>query len=194
MFRRKKDLDDEDLNPMTPEPSQPSLDTTRGPATRTPMPQPSLQSTGLAASNPMNAAPAMPPRAPMPSAPTRPAAPAVSRASGAEAETKRLIVGRDIMLSGKITSCDRLIVEGRVEADLVDTKAIEIAPSGFFKGDAEIEHAEIAGRFEGAIIVRQRLLIRATGKVAGTIRYGTIEIEAGGEISGDIQVASAPAS
>ena len=30
--------------------------------------------------------------------------------------------------------------------------------------------------------------IRSTGKVTGTIRYGTVEIEAGGEISGDVQV------
>ena len=31
------------------------------------------------------------------------------------------------------------------------------------------------------------LLIKATGKVSGTIRYGQIEIECGGQISGDIQ-------
>jgi len=30
-------------------------------------------------------------------------------------------------------------------------------------------------------------LIRSTGKVTGTIRYGQIEIECGGQISGDIQ-------
>ena len=53
---------------------------------------------------------------------------------------------------------------------------------------AEIDQAEIAGRFEGTITVRQRLFIRSTGKVVGTIRYGTVEIEAGGEIAGDVQV------
>jgi cytoskeletal protein CcmA (bactofilin family) len=30
-------------------------------------------------------------------------------------------------------------------------------------------------------------LIKATGRVSGTIRYGQIEIECGGQISGDIQ-------
>src|SRR5437016_55931 len=33
-------------------------------------------------------------------------------------EAKRLIVGRDIVLNGAINSCDKLIVEGRVEASL----------------------------------------------------------------------------
>jgi hypothetical protein len=44
-----------------------------------------------------------------------------------------------------------------------------------------------SGRFEGDLIVRNRLLIKATGRVSGTIRYGQIEIECGGQIFGDIQ-------
>ncbi|MBI3709760.1 MAG: polymer-forming cytoskeletal protein [Proteobacteria bacterium] len=105
-----------------------------------------------------------------------------------EGETKKLIVGREICLSGEITSCDRLVVEGKVEATLTESRAIEIAEPGYFKGSAEIESAEIAGRFEGTLNVRDRLFIRSTGRVSGQVRYGQIEIEPGGEISGDIQV------
>ncbi len=36
-------------------------------------------------------------------------------------------------------------------------------------------------------------MIRATGRVVGTIRYGQIEIECGGQISGDIQAQPAAA-
>ncbi|MBI3453342.1 MAG: polymer-forming cytoskeletal protein [Rhodospirillales bacterium] len=107
-----------------------------------------------------------------------------------ESEGKKLIVGREICLSGQITSCERLIVEGQVEAALSESRLVEIAETGFFKGTAEIETAEIAGRFEGSITVRERLFIRSTGRVHGTIRYGQIEIEPGGEISGDVQVVS----
>jgi cytoskeletal protein CcmA (bactofilin family) len=105
-----------------------------------------------------------------------------------ESETKKLIVGREICLSGEITSCDRLVVEGKVEATLTESRAIEIAEPGYFKGSAEIESAEIAGRYEGTLNVRDRLFIRSTGRVTGQVRYGQIEIEPGGEISGDIQV------
>ena len=44
-------------------------------------------------------------------------------------------------------------------------------------------------------MVRKRLLIKASGRVSGTIRYGQIEIDCGGQISGDIQaqLASDPA-
>jgi cytoskeletal protein CcmA (bactofilin family) len=50
-----------------------------------------------------------------------------------------------------------------------------------------LEEAEIQGRFEGNLVVRKRLLIMASGQVSGTIRYGQIEIECGGQISGDVQ-------
>jgi len=105
-----------------------------------------------------------------------------------DSESKRLIVGRDITLSGEIRDCDRLIIEGRVEASLSDSRSIEIAASGFFKGKAEIESAEISGSFEGDLVVSQRLVIHATGRVHGTIRYGEIEIARGGVIAGQIDV------
>ncbi len=105
-----------------------------------------------------------------------------------ETEHRKLIVGREIALSGEITSCDRLVVEGSVEANLANCRDVDIAESGLFKGSASIEEAEIRGRFEGTLTVRKRLLIRSTGKVVGTVRYAQIEIEAGGQLAGDIQV------
>src|SRR5579885_1198368 len=104
-----------------------------------------------------------------------------------DTETRRVIGGREISLTGEITSCERLIVEGSVEANLNNCREVEIAESGLFKGNASIEEAEIRGRFEGSLTVRKRLLIKSTGKITGTIRYGQLEVECGGQISGDIQ-------
>ena len=104
-----------------------------------------------------------------------------------DTEQRRLIVGREISLTGEITSCDRLIVEGSVEANLNNCREVEIAETGLLKGTAAIDDAEIRGRFEGNLTVRKRLLIRATGKITGSVRYGQLEVECGGQISGDIQ-------
>ena len=104
-----------------------------------------------------------------------------------DTESRRLIVGREISLSGEITSCDRLVVEGSVEANLANCREIEIAESGLFKGSATIEEAEVRGRFEGSLTVRKRLIIRASGKVTGSVRYGQLEVEAGGQLTGEIQ-------
>jgi cytoskeletal protein CcmA (bactofilin family) len=104
---------------------------------------------------------------------------------------KRLIVGQGIRLSGEISSCDRLVVEGAVEATLNDTLALEIAESGRFTGGCEVEEADISGVYEGDLTVRKRLFVRGTGKLTGTVRYGELELERGGQIAGNISVLSA---
>ena len=63
---------------------------------------------------------------------------------------------------------------------------MQIAEQGAFKGSAEIDVAEIRGEFNGNLTVRQKLVIHSTGKVTGTIRYGKMEIEEGGQLAGEI--------
>ena len=108
-------------------------------------------------------------------------------------EAKRLIVGRDIMLNGAISSCDKLVVEGRVEAALSDCREMEITESGTFKGEAAVDVALISGRFEGTLEARELLLVRAKGSVAGNVRFARLEVERGGEIQGQVAVISGDA-
>jgi cytoskeletal protein CcmA (bactofilin family) len=179
MFRRKKD-DTDDSKPAdaqaagVPTPAEPEAEAIPS----RPFPRPSPPSPGALARSVAG-----------PVAPSATRTTAVTaRVASDPVEGRKLIVGREIVLSGQITSCERLVVEGRVEASLSESRFIEIAESGVFKGMAEIEHAEIAGTFEGTLTVRQKLWIRSTGKVTGTVRYGRIEIEEGGQIAGDVQV------
>ena len=119
----------------------------------------------------------------LPSVPAR----RIDRPRSNEVESRRLIVGSDIQLSGEITACDKLIVEGHVEVTLPGARVLEISPSGFFKGAAEVDEADISGRYEGDLIARERLIVRSSGRIHGTVRYGRIVIESGGEIAGDMQ-------
>jgi cytoskeletal protein CcmA (bactofilin family) len=100
----------------------------------------------------------------------------------------KLIVGPKIKLTGgQITDCDTLVVEGTVEATM-EAREIQIAENGSFSGSAEIDVAHVRGTFDGNLTARQKLVIYATGKVIGTVRYGKIVIEEGGELAGDTQV------
>lgn len=109
-----------------------------------------------------------------------PAAPAV------EPQGSKLIVGPNIRLTGsEITDCDTVIVEGRVEAT-VDGRVMQITETGTFSGTVAIDMAEIRGHFQGELTVRKRLTVCGTGKVSGHIRYGTLVVEEGGQLSGDV--------
>lgn len=122
------------------------------------------------------------------------ASPLQSATAGSNEVGSKLIVGPNIKLKGvEITDCDTLVVEGRVEATM-DSRVIQIAERGAFKGSAEIDIAEIHGEFDGELTVRQKLVIYATGKVSGKIRYGKVVIEEGGQLSGDVQVGTASAA
>lgn len=128
-------------------------------------------------------------RAPIPAADTRASAPAAS-SSNPKASKRILTVGNDIHMKGEISTCDRLVIEGSVDAELKDVHTVELAETGSFKGTAEIEDAEISGIFEGDLIVNGRLIIYSTGQVRGNIAYGEIEIERGGQLSGTIKSAA----
>ncbi len=98
----------------------------------------------------------------------------------------RLTVGPNIKLRGvEIEDCDTLVVEGYVEASM-DSRVIEIAESGVYKGTVEIDVAIVRGRFEGELIARERLVVDASGDVSGKIRYGRLAIEEGGRVHGDL--------
>ncbi len=135
------------------------------------------------------------PKPPAPGLPGMPAIPRliadippISRPAGdgavSRSENTRLSVGKDVEMSGEIKSCDLLVVEGTVDANLQNGREIQVARGGWFSGLVEVEDADISGEFSGKLVVRKRLIVRTGGKVDGEIFYGEIKVEPGGEVSG----------
>ncbi len=114
---------------------------------------------------------------------TRPARPALPD----PAERRTLVVGRGISLQGTVSDAERLVVEGTVESEMIQATELNVAQSGVFRGEVQVEDAEIAGLFDGTITVRGNLVIRATGKVNGTARYRKLSVEEGGTLSGRME-------
>jgi cytoskeletal protein CcmA (bactofilin family) len=97
---------------------------------------------------------------------------------------KTLHVARDVAISGKVGPCERLLVEGQLEAAVGDCRELDIARNASFKGSIRVGDADISGLFEGDMVVHRRL--RASGRLRGRISYGHIEIEPGGQIEGEV--------
>ena len=147
---------------------------------RAPMP-------GPAAANHPSASPAIVPATPRHGAPPAAVEPA---ARVEDTAGSKLIVGPNIKLKGvEIDDCDTLVVEGRVEATMV-SRAIQIAEHGAFNGKVDVDVAEIRGTFQGEMTARKKLVIHASGRVSGKIRYGKLLVQEGGEMSGDVAALS----
>jgi len=154
--------------------------------------------------------PRSPSAAPQPAPPATPSAPLPAAASTVvakppivekpveqphERKEARLTVGPEIKMKGaEIIDCDTLVVEGRLEATL-DTRVLQIAEHGAFNGVVSVDVAEIHGRLDGELTARKQLIIHATARVSGKIRYQKIQVSEGAEISGEIgTLEQAPAS
>ena len=107
-------------------------------------------------------------------------------ATASNAEGKKLTVGRDIRLAGEIGSCDVLVVEGHVEAQIKDCSRLEVSQGGTFVGTAQVDEAEISGTFEGDLIAR-RVIIIGSADINGKITYGALQIENGARIKGALE-------
>ncbi len=105
------------------------------------------------------------------------------------ADRRTLVVGRGISVQGTVQDAERLVVEGTVEANSINgLTELSIAQGGVFKGEVEVEEAEIGGTIDGTLVARQTLVVRSTGRVLGTARCRRLQVEDGGQITGRIEM------
>jgi cytoskeletal protein CcmA (bactofilin family) len=124
--------------------------------------------------------------APPPPSEHAPAASSTPRATP-PSDGSKLSIGVNIKLKGvEISDCDVLVIEGQVEAT-VHSKVMQIDQPGTLNGTALIDIAEIRGEFSGELTARTRLVVHGTGRVSGTVRYGKLIVEEGGELTGDVK-------
>ncbi|EHL98633.1 hypothetical protein HMPREF9946_03552 [Acetobacteraceae bacterium AT-5844] len=103
-------------------------------------------------------------------------------------ERRAMVVGKGISLQGTVTDAERLVVEGTVESQMLHAAELHISHSGVFKGEVEVEDAEVAGLFDGTLTVKGNLIIRGTGRVMGVARCRRLQVEEGGQVSGRMEM------
>jgi cytoskeletal protein CcmA (bactofilin family) len=104
------------------------------------------------------------------------------------AERRTLIVGKGISVQGTVQDAERLVVEGTVEASMIHATELAISPGGVFRGEVEVEDAEVSGTIDGTLTARGNLIVRSTGRVLGTARCRRLQVEDGGQITGRIEM------
>lgn len=106
---------------------------------------------------------------------------------GEDVEGKRLIVGKQVHIKGEISGCERLVVDGHVDATVSGVKTLDVTANGSFKGSSEVDSASIGGTYDGDLKVNGHLEIAASGVVTGKVSYKTIAVANGGRLQGSIE-------
>lgn len=119
--------------------------------------------------------------------PERP--PAADKASIVATENqpvRRLVIPAGINFRGEIEGCDRLVIAGALEGEIKACRHLDVLDGGRFEGIGIAGAAAIAGLYRGSLTVEEKLFLARTARVFGTMNYGRLEIEAGGELEGDV--------
>ncbi len=103
-------------------------------------------------------------------------------------ERRTLVVGRGISVQGVVQDAERLVVEGTVEATMIHATELSVAHGGVFRGEVEVEDAELAGTVDGTLTARGNLTIRATGRLIGTAKCRRLQVEDGGQVTGRLEM------
>jgi cytoskeletal protein CcmA (bactofilin family) len=101
-------------------------------------------------------------------------------------DANKLSIGEGVTIHGAVVVSSTVVVEGVLEGDITAENLI-VTATGTISGRIFVtKNAEISGKALEKLDVKGLLILRAGGHVDGSISFGTLSIEQGASITGDI--------
>ena len=91
---------------------------------------------------------------------------------------------------GNIRSQSNMRIDGTFEGDITTKGRLVVGPKGSIRGNVMCAHCEVEGSMEGQIEVAELMALKASAKVAGTVYYGQLSVEAGAQPVGTFHMGS----
>jgi cytoskeletal protein CcmA (bactofilin family) len=120
------------------------------------------------------------PNTPPAAMPPRSASPATSRVA---------VIGRNMLIIGKVHSSEDLYVDGEVRGALeAENCRLTIGPNGKASAGARAREVDVLGRIDGDVETQEKISIRNGGQLVGDIKAAGIVIEDGAYFKGSIDI------
>jgi cytoskeletal protein CcmA (bactofilin family) len=101
-------------------------------------------------------------------------------------EADTLYIGQGVTIKGAAVVSTTVVVDGVLEGD-IDVDNLFVRTTGTISGRIRVaQNAEIAGKVLERLDVKGLLILRAGGRVNGSISFGTLTIERGATITGEV--------
>ena len=119
-----------------------------------------------------------------------PASGAPAPRSGATSTSgKAAYIGPSIIIDGKITGSDDLLIDGRVKGSIkLPDNALTIGSSGVVEADVEAKELRVEGKLVGSSKTLDRIEITKTGSVEGEVTTSRIAVEDGAVFRGSVNI------
>ena len=96
-----------------------------------------------------------------------------------------LMIGEGVTIKGNIKAENEVNIQGVVEGDIECIK-INVHQSGKIIGNVKAKTMSVEGYIEGEVNAKEILGVKSSGNINGKIYYGSIKIDDGGKIEGEI--------
>lgn len=87
------------------------------------------------------------------------------------------LIGTGTTITGDIVSNGDVRIDGVLKGNIRGSARVVIGESGMVEGDVEGLQADIMGKVQGKIFVRELLNLRGSAVIKGDIRAGKLQIE-----------------
>ncbi|MEN6544037.1 polymer-forming cytoskeletal protein [Parvibaculum sp.] len=104
------------------------------------------------------------------------------------AGSEDIVVGENSSLEGSFETQGSMFVDGTMSHADLRTSLLSIGVAGSVEGSAHADRAEIAGRFEGQLIVSGEVILRSSSHVTGEIQCGKLISHRGATIKAEVTV------
>jgi len=101
-------------------------------------------------------------------------------------ENSSLIIGEGATIKGEIIEENEITVQGNVDGD-IQCKDLIVGKTGSIKGKIKADTLYVEGSIEGEIHVKELLKLMSSSYVSGKITYGSLQINEGGKLIGEIE-------
>jgi cytoskeletal protein CcmA (bactofilin family) len=102
-------------------------------------------------------------------------------------------VGAGSRLTGNLECGSDLVVAGFVNGEAAVRGAFTLSEGGRWEGRIQAHNAVVAGEIEGVVAIGDKLEIRASARIRGSISARSIAVAQGAVIEGDMAVTSGAA-
>ena len=106
----------------------------------------------------------------------------------AEMESSINTIAQGTTIKGSISAVGDFRLDGTLEGDITLNGKLVVGESGFIKGNVVCQNANIIGRVDGNISVKELLSLNSTANVKGDILINRLSIEPGATFSGSCRM------
>ncbi|MDF0714750.1 polymer-forming cytoskeletal protein [Muricauda sp. 334s03] len=103
-------------------------------------------------------------------------------------------IEKNTKIKGDITSEADFRIDGKLEGNVTTSGKVVIGKDGYINGKVECVNADIEGRFNGELMVKDLLSLKSSATIEGTVSVAKLSVEPGATFNASCAMGKGAAS